>query len=250
MKRIFVTGDTHGAHDIGKLSSRQWKTGNELDKKDYLIIAGDFGFIWRNEADAHEKYWMDWFDKKPYTTLVVPGNHENYDRIFATPVTEMFGGKVRVYNDSVIFLERGEIYTIADKIFWIMGGALSIDKDSRVLGQSYWQQELLTHEETEYGIDKLRSVHGEVDYIVTHAAPKLWVNKILGKPSFRDIMLNKYNDPTAKYLEEILKVYLFKYKQWFFGHYHSDATLYDDKARALYFDIVEINDDTYKIDKW
>ena len=240
MNRIFVTGDTHGTTDIGKLSSRQWTVGKELDKEDYLIIAGDFGFIWKNEIDQTEKYWMKWFDEKPYTTLVVPGNHENYDRIFELPITEMFGGKIRKYNDSVIFLERGEVYTIAGKTFWIMGGGLSIDKEYRTLGISYWAQELLTHNEMEYGITKMQEAHGEVDYIITHAAPRKWIDKILPKLLFRDPTLNKYKDPTVDYLNEILNVYLYKYEQWFFGHYHIDRELYDDKATALYFDIVEI----------
>ena len=241
MNRVFVTGDLHGKHDIGKLSNRRWLAGNTLDKQDYLIIAGDFGFIWKNDIDATEKYWMNWFDKKKkYTTLVVPGNHENYDRIFAMPITEMFGGKVRKYNDSVIFLERGEIYTIGENRYWVMGGGLSIDKAARTIGVSYWEQELLSHKEMEYGIDQLQSIHGEVDYVITHAAPREWINQILGRLSFRDLSSNKYNDPTAKYFDEILNVHLFKYKMWYFGHYHREAQLYDERARALYFDIVEV----------
>lgn len=245
MNRLFITGDLHGEIDVGKLSSHNWKTGKELDKQDYLIIAGDFGFLWKNELDKTEEYWLSWFNRKPWTTLVVPGNHENYDRIFSMPITEMFGGKVRVYNDSVIFLERGELYTIAGRTFYTIGGGLSVDREWRTLGQSYWKQELLTHEETEYCIENLQTVHGEVEFIITHAAPRVWVDKVLGKISFSDIRYEKFNDPTSTFLEELLNVYIYKYKCWFFGHYHIDIDLYDEKAKGLYYDIVEIVGDEY-----
>ena len=39
--RFFVTGDTHGDYDIGKVSTRRWPLQKELSKEDYLIILGD-----------------------------------------------------------------------------------------------------------------------------------------------------------------------------------------------------------------
>ncbi|MBR1854730.1 MAG: hypothetical protein IJ794_16560 [Lachnospiraceae bacterium] len=48
MNRIFVTGDTHGDMDIRKLNQRNFPAQRELTKEDYLIIAGDFGNVWRS----------------------------------------------------------------------------------------------------------------------------------------------------------------------------------------------------------
>ena len=48
---IFITGDTHGEIDIAKLNSKNFPQGNDLTKNDYVIILGDFGFIWKNEPD-------------------------------------------------------------------------------------------------------------------------------------------------------------------------------------------------------
>lgn len=53
---IFLTGDTHGFHDadkIFKLSSRIPRITD--DKENYLIIAGDFGCIWRYPERASLK---------------------------------------------------------------------------------------------------------------------------------------------------------------------------------------------------
>ena len=41
---IYITGDTHGLKDIGKLFS--FNLVNRLSEKDFMIIAGDFGIIW------------------------------------------------------------------------------------------------------------------------------------------------------------------------------------------------------------
>ena len=43
---IFLTGDTHGNIDIGKLNSRKFPSQKTLSKLDFVIIVGDFGLIW------------------------------------------------------------------------------------------------------------------------------------------------------------------------------------------------------------
>ncbi len=41
---IFITGDTHGGLDMEKLARRRFPKGKRLNRKDYLIVCGDFGF--------------------------------------------------------------------------------------------------------------------------------------------------------------------------------------------------------------
>ena len=73
---IFITGDTHIPLDISKLNSDKFPQQKELTKNDYVIICGDFGGIWYgNEKD---NYWLNWLEKKNFTTLFVDGNHENF----------------------------------------------------------------------------------------------------------------------------------------------------------------------------
>ena len=43
---IYVTGDTHGEHDFEKLVAFAERRP-QLTKEDYVIIAGDFGVVWR-----------------------------------------------------------------------------------------------------------------------------------------------------------------------------------------------------------
>jgi 8-oxo-dGTP pyrophosphatase MutT (NUDIX family) len=107
---IFITGDTHGRYDIRKLNSKSFSMGKQLTKEDYVIIAGDFGFIWFGNRE--DDYWIKWFNKKPFTTLFVDGNHENFELLNSYPVEKWNGGKVHRISNSVIHLMRGQVYTI------------------------------------------------------------------------------------------------------------------------------------------
>ena len=69
---IYVTGDTHG--DISRFKKRELK---KFTKKDYLIICGDFGFLWNESAEEQEK--LDFLKSQKYTILFVDGTHENFD---------------------------------------------------------------------------------------------------------------------------------------------------------------------------
>ena len=95
MSRIFIVGDTHFTHDIRKLNTRNFPLQKQLTKNDYVIVLGDFGVLFdsqdlgnaipSNPSDtcwsAEELYWLNWYDEKPFTTLWLDGNHENFDRI-------------------------------------------------------------------------------------------------------------------------------------------------------------------------
>lgn len=63
--RLFVTGDTHGDYDIGKLSADRFDS-RKLDKDDYLIVAGDFGLVFHPvQSTGREEYWLRWLAQNP-----------------------------------------------------------------------------------------------------------------------------------------------------------------------------------------
>ena len=77
---IFVTGDCHS--EFNKLSSAAFPEQKDMTKDDVVIICGDFGGIWDTDTDSrYENYWLQWLDEKPFTTVFVDGNHENFDRL-------------------------------------------------------------------------------------------------------------------------------------------------------------------------
>lgn len=226
---IFVTGDTHGTYDIHKL--RRLKICPDAK---YLIICGDFGFIWDKEPSPSERWWLDWLDQKPYTTLFVDGNHENHDRLDAMEVTTWHGGKIHQISPKVIHLMRGQVYDIEGKTFFTMGGASSIDRIYRKEGISWWAREMPSQSEYKEARKNLAARDNKVNYIITHTAPQHLI-PLLG--------ISAKADELSSFLEEISQNVQFDH--WYFGHFHQDRPL-GGKYTALY-DSVEVLDSEFTI---
>ena len=96
MKSGPVTGDVHGGAEYGssRFSSKSWPDGRTLSRDDVVVVAGDFGFVW--DGSNTDRYWLDWFESKPWTTCFVDGNHENHRMLAELPETEWNGGRVHV----------------------------------------------------------------------------------------------------------------------------------------------------------
>lgn len=246
---ILLTGDLHGDIDIRKLSSKNFPHGKSLTKDDFLIITGDFGLIWSNNEDnKKEQYWLDWLNSKPWTTLFVDGNHENFERLNRLPSASAFGGTVGIVEDSIFYLRRGEIYTIEGKKFFTFGGAMSTDKETRNTFISWWPEEVPNYAETNYGLDNLENHGNKVDYVITHTAPQKIVRAILSAEGY-GIMddyfaTERLRDPTTMILSEIDSRLTFK--KWFFGHMHEDVVV-EDKYVGLYENIIELGGHNVKL---
>ena len=170
---IYVTGDTHGAGRLGpdsvdgfmrRLNRDSFPEQKELTKEDFVVILGDFGGVWavsrtRVQESPPERDALDWLEKRPFTTLFVPGNHENYDRLtgctderllgswlFAKmpeaekeklrqglPRRPWHGGFVRQVRPSVLMLERGCVFDLGGASCFAFGGARSHDIQDGVL---------------------------------------------------------------------------------------------------------------------
>ncbi len=222
---IFVTGDVHGrfhsSYDSGKLFSFETsEVGKQLTRSDYLIIAGDFGYIWDDDSGKD----LDWLATHPYTILFVDGNHENFDLLNGYPVSTWNGGKVHIIRDNVIHLMRGQIFTIDGHSFFTFGGAESIDRERREEGVSWWPQEVPSEAEKREARKNLEKAGYKVDYVITHT-----VNT--GVLTHSDSPLSSYRfDPTetTDFLEFVER--MVDYKVWFFGHYHLDMPVAENKV--------------------
>ena len=72
----------------------------------------------------------------------------------------------------MIHLMRGQIFKIDGLKFFTFGGAYSIDKMSRAEGISWFPEEIPSREEYEEGWKNLEKEDFQVDYILTHTAPR------------------------------------------------------------------------------
>lgn len=250
---IYITGDCH--RNFSRFNTRSFPEQKEMTKDDYVIICGDFGGVWdKNGESKEETMLLDWLDCKSFTTLVVDGNHENFDRLYQYPVEEWNGGKIHRIRPSVIHLMRGQIFTIDSKKIFTFGGASSHDIDGGILEPddpdfkrkkrildkgwrpyrinhlSWWKEELPSEEEMSEGYKNLLEHNNTVDFIVSHCCASSTL-ALIGHGMYEPDVLNSY-------LEEIRQRVSFK--KWFFGHYHDNRNV-NSQEILLYEQIIRIS---------
>ena len=242
MNKIIVTGDIHG-NPFQRLNLENFPEGKTYTKEDYVIILGDFGLVWDDSVMEHSC--LNWLENKPWTTLFIDGNHENYDLLNKFPIEEWGGGRVQKIRSSVIHLLRGEVYDIGGYKFLAMGGARSHDiqdgilevgdprikiwkKDDfklfRINHISWWEEEIPNEEERKNALKNLAENDYKVDYILTHEAPSsdvILMDHLLYHP-----------DEYSRWLEMEIRQKV-KYKKWFFGHYHLNLDV-NEKETCLF----------------
>lgn len=273
---IYVTGDTHGWNQISpvdgiyhRFNTQTFSEQIDLTKEDVVIIAGDFGGVWAFDKrftpesyqylhnlpnykqmphgeSPEEKAGLDWLNKKPFTTLFIPGNHENYSRLYrAYPIVDYCGGKAVWLRDNVLMLMNGYVFNICGKKIFTFGGARSHDisdgiidpantcykqdwdrlsstintwrrqgKRFRVKEVSWWEQEMPDQIMMNRGVDNLESNNWKVDYIITHCCSTKLL-RYYSDGAFEGDTLTDYLQGIQKQTE---------YKYWFFGHYHDNRT--------------------------
>ncbi len=243
---IYITGDCHA--NFHRLSTKIFPEQKEMTKEDFVIITGDFGGIWDYKGEnAQEKNWLNWLEQKPFTILFVDGNHENHARLNEFPVKEFHGGKVHEIRPSILHLMRGEVFELQGETIFTFGGARSHDmkdgifepgdrrikqwkydynKEFRVNRQTWWEEEMPSKEEMQYGLENLKKHGNKVDIILSHCTSSSIQKKI--KEAFAP-------DELTEYFEQLEQ--LIDYKYWIFGHYHIDQKV-DEKHFALYHQIV------------
>lgn len=228
---IYITGDTHGGFQ--RFGSKYFPQQNQMNGEDYVIICGDFGGLWA--GGNKDKYWLDWLAEKPFTTLFVDGNHENFDLLNALPEKRWNGGRVHEVRGNVLHLMRGQVFTFGGLTWFSMGGAASHDirdgvldpRDSdfeqkywlmrrmqamfRVRGRSWWAEEMPSAGEYEEALENLERTGWAVDCILTHCCPTSVARKL--SPAYAP-------DTLTDFLEMVSRRCRFAY--WFFGHYHDN----------------------------
>lgn len=251
---IYVTGDTHGdAHKDAhgdryrdKVDATHWPEGQGLGHNDLVVVCGDFGGVGTEERYLKK---FSWWEGKPWTTLFVDGNHENYDVIDAMPSEERFGGRVGIdpKYPHVIHLLRGYVYELpvspAKTVrAYAMGGASSPDRVWRTEGFDWWEREMPSDDEIVRGLSSLDAVGWSVDYVFTHELPDKLRPMAVDGTKFSSIASG--NDPVTSHLQYVYEtIDRDALRCWFAGHYHVDKFVDDDhKVRVLLDDIVPLED--------
>lgn len=234
--RILITGDKHGT--LTPLFGLAENT--ELRDSDILIIAGDAGYVWKDDYRYSVESLHQVF---PGTIAFIDGNHENHALLNGMEVSMWNGGKVHRVGERVYHLMRGEVYSIYGNTFFTFGGARSVDKDRRKEGESWWKEEEPDIDEIEYGKKQLIKHMDKIDYVITHETP-LFAREHISREKPID---EDYRFP--EFLEEWYEIVSAspRLKKWYFGHMHVDQ-LITPRLRAVHNDILPLGDE--KTLKW
>lgn len=157
--RIFIVGDTHcDSAFIEKIGKKVL----EFDC-DVIMQLGDFG--WWPKFDKHFR--------KACSELGLPihfiaGNHDHHWDLNRIVADHHAIGKDEFIEVSknVFYAPTGLRWTWGEKDFLAVGGAWSIDKDSRTTGIDWFPEEIISDEQVE-----LASSQGKVDVIFSHDTP-------------------------------------------------------------------------------
>jgi len=212
---INITGDIHGLTNFQKMGDPSLR---KMSSGDFLIICGDLGAVFDQEKT---EYMVNIYSYMPFTILFVDGNHENFDILEQYPEEKWNGGVIHRISENLIHLMRGQVFTVSEKKIFTFGGGLSYDKDRRVPHLSWWPQELPNESEMKEAKKNLQENEYVVDYVVTHDCPTHLlkeVSKYSDKMKSYGIRKTELND----FLDDISDRLIFK--EWFFGHYHTDRT--------------------------
>lgn len=251
--RIFITGDCHGNQELSwhpkhrhwitsvrKLNSDNFPEGKALTKDDIVIVLGDFGLVFYEKDTSgyyEEQWWLNWLDSKPWTTVFIDGNHENFNLLNDYPIHEYMGGKVSFITNSIIHLKRGEVFTFNGKTFLTIGGAESVDKHTRTENLSWWPQELLSREDENKVLDLIEK-NNKFDYVLTHTSPQS-VNQLIAETvglEHHTEHWSFFEDPTVRFLQHVKRN--ITYKRWFSGHFHKDVSF--GKHTFLFKTVMEL----------
>ena len=283
---IYVTGDTHGKDIIGpfdgymnRLSLGSFPEQNEMTKDDYVVILGDFGGVWQTSFESfdehkEEKAGLDWLDKKPFTTLFVPGNHENYSRLTGMryedilssflfknmsdsekerfrggyPQKRWHGGTVREIRPSVLMLEPG-VFEIDGKKCFTYGGAQSHDIAGGVLNPTDYSEDEFA--EAEKGCFRILGLSWWEEEQPDPDAEKAALDALSSFDNMVDFVFT-HTPPASvqaalgfsgrtridRFLEKIKQDV--SYGHWFSGHLHVNTTMPGGKDHVLYEQILRV----------
>ena len=252
---VYITGDTHAV--FTRFGTKVFPEQKEMTRDDFVIICGDFGGIWYD--NAYEQYWLKWLSEKPFTILYVDGNHENFDRLYSDEfeVVDFHGGKAHKIRENIYHLMRGYVFDLCGKKFFAFGGASSHDIDDGILDRkdfqsdrelvdeynrrtrrgemlrinhiSWWKEEMPSQEEMDFGLKTLEKHGNKVDFIVSHCCPQE-IASIFSHGSYKPDQLTSYFNVVANTVD---------FSKWFFGHYHNNAQVLS-KFIMLYEQIVRV----------
>lgn len=246
MKNVYVLGDIHG--DFGVISS--WIKNNSI--VDSIIVqVGDFGVGFHNRQSEVLSILDDIITNTNNILFAIKGNHDN-PSCFA----ENNNVNVSIYGidgeldcsdleqtirnfKSIHLLPDYSVVDINDEKWLFVGGAISIDRKQRIVGQSYWFDEIFVYDEEK--VSQLENI----DRIIAHTSPDFcppvnftYIVYSFAKNDYGLISdLKKERADVSKLFSKLKEKNALK--SWINGHFHESTHMYHGSTEFISLSINE-----------
>lgn len=226
MKNYLFLGDVHNDLDFAESAANHARKHNAE-----IIQCGDWGFLWPGRDQLEEL--SDMLVGIGIILRFVDGNHDDHTRL------KKLRGRVRTRGveiaKNVIYQPRGSVHEDEDGTrFLFLGGAPSIDRDSRIEGESWWPEETIKTAE----FARAKSALGPIHVLVTHDAPTF-------PPGFTPKGSPSYQHDQARSMGLVNKlIHHHKPTLHIHGHWHTRATTQCGVTRVEALDCNQL-DPTY-----
>jgi len=203
--KILMVGDIHG----------DWESLNQLiagTKPNIIIQVGDFGYWPHMDGSSTFSHYCDiWkqngIENGDCKIFWCDGNHENHDVLDLLVSAYGKDDPIEVMNN-VFYMPRMSTIKINDEVFLFIGGADSIDKQYRIKGISWWEQETIKQKDI-YNLPNI-----DIVIVISHTCPMVAFEHI--KPFYGE----KKTDPSCIALQTVFSES--NPNMWFFGHFHKE----------------------------
>lgn len=202
-QHLAFLGDWHGNLHFAKKAIEALPADTEV-----AIHTGDFGY---NFNDSYLNAVNRSARKQDIVVMFVEGNHEDHTWLNAQPVD---ADGVRRLRPRVWHLPRGFRWEWFGMKFLALGGAHSVDRQSRIPGVSWWDDETLSYGDVEKAIQG-----GQADIMICHDAPSGHFIPGLAPPGMFPYSETEQAERHRELLEHVVKQVDARYI-WH-GHYHS-----------------------------
>lgn len=180
---------------------------------DTVVHLGDFG-LWPGRDGA--QYLADLTERLARLRMAlywVDGNHDDHAALAATTLAD----GVHPITDRIVHLPRGFRWTWHGRVWLAAGGAVSIDRNSRIPTRSWWPEEVLSDADVGTCITS-----GPVDVVVSHDCPAgvPTVEALVGDPAW-NLPPDIEADSAANRRRMRAIVDAVRPRELYHGHYHA-----------------------------
>jgi Icc-related predicted phosphoesterase len=212
--RILVVGDTHGQSGLAKrLSNYAANTGHQM-----ILQVGDFGFGWHKDSQGNDTWLME-VNKAAIDAEIewcwIDGNHDNHPLLWSKD-HDM---------SATTYWPRGSTATFGGVSCGFLGGGVSVDKQWRKVGKSWWPTEEVSDDELDVAIAQF--LLNRTKLVFSHDAPIMASALKHGLdrreqgfqwPTDALLQSDRHRDKLQRVLDRIQP------ELWVHGHYHYSYT--------------------------